>query len=116
MMKARSKADPSIFETVDEFVGAIPWTRRRMVLVYLRHHGARSFVRMRTFNKHRVKGCWYPSPRFYVVPLECAKSLARAIESAASGAPFGEEPEWYRDFEKQYNAREFSRTDESETD
>ena len=115
-MRTWTKPEPSIFETVDELVGAIPWTRRRMVLGYLRQHGARTFGRMRTFNKHRVKGCWYPSPRFYVVPLECAKSLARAIESAADGNAFGEEPDWYRDFEKQYNARPFSSTDDSETD
>ena len=59
----------------------------------------------RTFNKHRTKGCWYPSPRFFVVPLDCAAGLAKAIAVGASGKQLGPEPEWYADFEKQYAAR-----------
>ena len=92
----------SVLTTVDQFVAAVPWTLRRMVLVYLRHHGARTYVRLRTFNRHRTKGCWYPSPRYFVVPQECARDLAMAIAAAASGERFGPEPDWYRDFEKQY--------------
>ena len=115
MMETQTKPELSIFDTVDEFIGAVPWTRRRMVLVFLRHHGARTFVRLRTFNRHRKKGCWYPSPRYFVVPLECARSLARAIESAAAGKPFGEEPDWYRDFEKQYKVRQTSPPTDSGT-
>lgn len=102
--EAPTRPERSIFDTVDEFIGAVPWTRRRMVLVYLRHHGARTFVRLRTFNRHKKLGCWYPSPRYFVVPQECALDLAKAIEAAAVGERFGPEPDWYRDFEKQYNA------------
>ena len=105
MIEIPTKREPSIFDTVDEFIGAVPWTRRRMVLVYLRHHGARTYVRLRTFNRHKKLGCWYPSPRYFVVPQECARGLAKAIEAAASGQRFGPEPDWYRDFEKQYAAR-----------
>lgn len=104
MIEVPTKREPSIFDTVDEFIGAVPWTSRRMVLVYLRHHGARTFVRLRTFNRHKKLGCWYPSPRYFVVPQECARNLAEVIEAAASGQRFGPEPDWYRDFEKQYNA------------
>ena len=104
MIEVPTIREPSIFDTVDEFIGAVPWTRRRMVLVYLRHHGARTYVRLRTFNRHKKLGCWYPSPRYFVVPQECARDLARAIEAAASGERFGPEPDWYRDFEKQYAA------------
>ena len=92
----------SVLTTVDQFVAAVPWTLRRMVLVYLRHHGARTYVRLRTFNRHKKLGCWYPSPRYFVIPQECARDLAKAIEAAASGQRFGSEPDWYRDFEKQY--------------
>ena len=102
MTESLTEREPSIFDTVDEFIGAVPWTRRRMVLVYLRHHGARTFVRLRTFNRHRTKGCWYPSPRYFVVPQECARYLAKAIEAAARCERYGHEPYWYRDFEKQY--------------
>lgn len=102
---ALSGPPSSVLSTVDQFVAAVPWTIRRMVLVYLRHHGGRTFVRLRTFNRHKKLGCWYPAPRYYVVPKECALDLAKAIEAAASGERYGPEPEWYRDFEKQYNAR-----------
>ncbi len=105
MTEVPTEQELSIFDTVDEFIGAVPWTRRRMVLVYLRHHGARTLVRLRTFNRHKKLGCWYPSPRYFVVPQECALNLAEAIAAAASGQRFGPEPDWYRDFEKQYAAR-----------
>ncbi len=105
MAEANQRKASSIFETVDTFLSAIPWTRNRMVLVFLREHGARRYVRLRTFNRHRVKGCWYPAPRFYMVPVEHAKQLGEAIVAAAEGKPFGPEPDWYRDFEKQYHGR-----------
>ena len=95
----------SVLTTVDQFVAAVPWTLRRMVLVYLRHHGARTYVRLRTFNRHKKLGCWYPSPRYFVVPQECALNLVKAIEAAATGQRFGPAPDWYRVFEEQYAAR-----------
>lgn len=95
-------AYPSIFDTVDEFVAAVPWTKNRMVLVFLRHHGGRRYVRLRTFNRHKTKGCWYPSPRYFVIPEECAYALAEAIEAAAGGFAVESPPDWYHDFLKQY--------------
>ncbi len=89
---------------VDEFRAAIPWTKNRMVIIYHRSHGGRDYIRLRTFNRHQVKGCWYPAPRFYMVPIEHAEELGRAILSAAQGKPFGPMPEWFADFEKQYAA------------
>ncbi len=85
-------------------MAAVPWTKRRMVLVFKREHGARTYIQVRTFNRHQVKGCWYPAPRFYTVPIECAATLGKAILAAAEGKRFGTEPDWYRDFEKQYKA------------
>jgi len=93
-----------MFETVDKFLAAVPWTKHRTVIVYLREHGARRYVRLRTFNKHRTKGMWYPSPRFYMVPMDRAADLGRAIIEASRGRPFGPQPEWWADFEKQYAA------------
>ena len=93
-----------MLDTVDTFLAAVPWTEHRTVIVYLREHGARRYVRLRTFNKHRVKGMWYPSPRFYMVPIDCAENLAQAIFAAAGGRPCGPQPEWWTDFEKQYEA------------
>ena len=85
-------------------MAAVPWTKRRMALVYKREHGARTYIQVRTFNRHQTKGCWYPGGRFYTVPIECAATLGEAIIAAAEGKKFGPEPDWYRDFEKQYKA------------
>ncbi|MEK6677712.1 MAG: hypothetical protein AABZ47_18920 [Planctomycetota bacterium] len=104
--RSRRTAKPrSILETTDELVAAVPWGNWRSVLVYRRQHAGRMWVRLRTFNRHRAKGCWYPSPRFFVVPLDCAAGLAKAIDSAAKGEAFGELPGWYAEFESQYKAR-----------
>jgi len=95
-----------VLDTTDQFVTAVPWGRWRSVLVYRRQHAGRTWVRLRTFNKHRTKGCWYLSPRYFVVPLDCASGLAQAINAAATGEHFGPEPDWYRDFEEQYDAHQ----------
>ncbi|MGB2987615.1 MAG: hypothetical protein WBE26_17250 [Phycisphaerae bacterium] len=93
--------EPDIFETIDTFMAAVPWDEHRMVLVIRREHGGRSYVRMRTWNRHWVKGCWYPSKRSFVIPLRNAEALAEAIRSAARGEPLGEKPEWYAERERE---------------
>ncbi len=60
------------------------------------------YVRLRTFNRHRTKYCWYPTKRFYMVPLDCAADLGNAILAAAEGKPFGPQPSWWVAFEQQY--------------
>ena len=94
----------TFFDTVDTLLGAVSWTKRRMVLVFHREHGCRRYIQMRTFNQHQTKGCWYPTGRFYTVPIECAAELGRALLAAARGIPFGKQPDWYADFDKQYQA------------
>ncbi len=111
MAEANHREASSIFETVDTFLSAVPWTRNRMALVFLREHGGRRYVRLRTFNRHRVKGCWYPAPRFYMVPIEHAEELGSAIIAAGRGRLPGPMPEWYSDFEKQYEARAWRNND-----
>lgn len=95
----------SVRDTSDEFVAAVPWGRWRSVLVYRRRHAGRTWVRLRTFNKHRTKGVWYPSPRFFVVPLASAYDLARAIDDAESGNGRYRKPDWVKEFGRQYAAR-----------
>ena len=90
---------------VDEFRAAVPWTKNRMVIVYHRRHAGREYIRMRTFNRHQVKGCWYPAPRFYMVPIDHAEELGHTIIAAGRCRSPGPMPEWYADFEKQYEAR-----------
>ena len=69
-----------------------------------RLHSGREYIRLRTFNRHQVKGCCYPAPRFYMVPIDHAEEVGQAIIAALKGKPFGQQPEWWADFEKQYKA------------
>ena len=92
-------------QTVDLFIDSIEWGDNRAVLVHRREHGGRIYVRFRTWNRHKTKGVWYPSPRFFAVPLDCAAGLAEAIAAGALRKQLGPEPDWYAEFEKQYEAR-----------
>lgn len=88
------KTDPAdFFHTVDDFVTEVPWGKWRSVLVYRRRHGARTYVRFRTWNLHRTKQVWYPSKRFFVVPIERAEALADALYQAVSGE-CSDKPAW----------------------
>ena len=71
-------------------------------------------VRCRTFNRHQVKKIWHPSPRFYMVPVDCAEELGKAIIAAARGEQYGQVPGWWYDFEKQYQAEEWRRQPQAE--
>ena len=102
MKKVDLSKPPAVLETVDTFLAAVPWTTHRTVIIYLREHGSRRYVRLRTFLKHQVKNVWYPSRRFYMVPIAAAPALGQAIIAASAGEPFGEPPEWWAEFEEQY--------------
>ncbi len=83
----------SILQTHDQFIAAVPWGRWRSVLVYLRQHGGRRWVRLRTWNRHRKKLVWYPTKRYFVIPIEDADSLANAIRAAVRCNP-SPKPDW----------------------
>lgn len=102
MKKIDLMAKPAVLNTVDTFMASVPWTKNRTVIVYLREHTGRRYIRLRTFNRHQIKGCWYPSPRFFTVPIEHAERLGNSIAEAAKGKPFGSEPDWWAEFEEQY--------------
>ncbi len=93
----------NVLGTTDSFLGSIDWTKRRQVILFLREHRARRFVKMRTFLQHQVKKCWYPA-RSYTVPIECAYDLGRALIRASDGEQFTETPDWWHDFLEQYDA------------
>ncbi len=51
-----------------------------------------------------------------MVPIKSAAALGKAIIAASKGRPFGDQPEWYRDFEKEYQewqARKAAEADET---
>ena len=93
-------------KTVDTLMAGIPWAKgnNRMTLLFHRTHGWREYLRLRTFNKHNTKGVWYPSPRFFVIPMDCAEALGRAILDGVEGVQ-GTIPAWYEEFEREYEAR-----------
>ena len=92
-MEGDEPKKPSVLETVDEFITAVPWGRWRMVLVYRRQHGGHTYVRFRTWNKHRKKGVWYPSRRYFVIPERFASLLATALLEAERGK-VSQKPDW----------------------
>ena len=84
---------PSILETRDTFIAAVPWGTARQVLVYRREHGGRTYIRLRTWNRHRKLNIWYPTKRYFVIPEADADDLIDAIGNAAWDEP-GEKPDW----------------------
>jgi len=92
-------------KTVDKLLAGIPWGKgnNRSTLLFHRKHGWREYLRVRTFNKHTTKGVWYPSPRYYVIPMDNAESFGQAILDGANGVQ-GIIPDWYEDFQREYEA------------
>ena len=84
---------------VDEFVGAVQWSETRMVLAHRREQGYREYVRLRTWNRHREKGCWYPSRRFYIIPIERVDELVCLLLSALAGDQEAK-PDWFAAYEQ----------------
>lgn len=100
----------AVTRTVDTFIGEVPTGEGRCVLVYLREHGGRAYVRWRTFHRHRVGGYWYPDRRrAFVVPLEHAAALAEAILAASKGEAVSPVPPWLAaiDARREHVARAF---------
>ena len=62
--------------TVDTFMAEVPIDAHRSILVYLREHGGRQYIRWRVFHRHRSLGHWYPDKRraFDMVRWACRRS------------------------------------------
>ena len=88
----------------DEVLTFVPWKKHRTVIVTHREFGGKEFVRLHTFNRHRTFGTWYPSPRFFMIPMEHADQIGKAIIAAAHGEISGEEPEWWAEFQEAYKS------------
>ena len=79
--------------TQDEFITAIPWGGWVCVLVHRRRHNGKNYIRFRRWNKHRTKGCWYPTTRFFVIPEWIGGEFIEALEMVDAGA-VSKKPEW----------------------
>jgi hypothetical protein len=91
--QGQNKIDPTL--TIDTFIAEVPIDPHRSILVYLRQHGGRQYVRWRVFHRHRKHAHWYPDKRrAFVVPLGSAAALGHAIIAAVSGEPVTTKPGW----------------------
>jgi len=48
---------------------------------------------------------WYPTKRFYVIPVKRADALADALEAATRDEPTAKKPRWYAAREEQDQER-----------
>jgi hypothetical protein len=80
---------------VDTFIAEVPIDPHRSILVYLRQHAGRQYVRWRVFHRHRKHGKWYPDKRrAFVIPVGIANALAGALASAVTAQPVSPKPAW----------------------
>ena len=100
MMEENKKRHLSIFETVDTFISSVQWSDNRAVLVHRREHGGRTYVRFRTWNRHKTKNVWYPTKRGFIVPVNNAEPLADALKAGADGVE-GTKPDWFLAWERE---------------
>lgn len=91
----RGNAAADVTLTVDTFIAEVPIEASRSILVYLRRHGGREYVRWRVFHKHAKGGNWYPDRRrAFVIPLAIAKALGDAMAAAGTGRAATAKPAW----------------------
>lgn len=87
-------------------LGHIAWGENRQVLIFRRTYDGKTYIRMRVFNRHTTKkGCFYPAPRAFLVGQECARELGLAIARAAEGRKSAAAPEWWAEFQEQYERK-----------
>ena len=83
------------YEAGDTFIGAVPITRTKVILIYRRLHSCRKWVRIRVWNLHREKLLWYPTRRYFVVPFTAVRALSEVMHYAMDGQP-GTKPDWLK--------------------
>ncbi len=83
------------FEAGDAYLGAVPISPHRVILVYRRMHLSRRYVRLRVWNLHKTKLVWYPQKRHFVAPLIAVKALGEMIYYARESQP-GTKPDWLK--------------------
>ena len=103
-MQNTLKKPQTIFQTDDVFVACIQWSDNRAVLVHRREHGGRTYVRFRTWNRHKTKNVWYPSRRSFIIPIANAEPLANALKAGADGVE-GAKPDWFLAWEREEQER-----------
>ncbi len=99
-----------------KFIACVPWGEWVAVLVHRAEHHRLPYIRLRRWNRHRTKGHWYPTRRYFVVHADYADDLADALHAAARGEVLSDEPEWMETFRQSYaayQANKAAKTDSS---
>ena len=91
----------NIGRTTDTFIDSIQWSENRAVLVHRREHGGRTYVRFRTWNRHKTLNVWYPSKRSFVIPVGNAEPLADALRAGAESVE-SPKPDWFVAWEQEH--------------
>ena len=97
------------FETGEKFLGVVPLSSHKVILVYRRKHLSRRYVRMRVWSLHKEKLVWYPTRRYFVVPLIAVELLGQLIYHGADMQPVTK-PDWLKAHETANEPRRLQRT------
>ena len=89
-------------KAINIFRGEVRLTDNRTAIICLRAYGKHRYVQIRTYNRQKTEGFWYPTKRSYTVPLDHAEELGKAIIAASKREMFGCRPDWWTEFERQY--------------
>ncbi len=105
----------STFSGDGKFIACVPWGPWVAVLVHRAEHHHLPYIRLRRWNRHRTKGHWYPTRRYFVVHADHADDLAEALHAAARDEVLSEEPEWMETFRKSYAAYQANKAAETDS-
>ena len=89
-------------KAINIFRSEVRLTDNRTAIICLRAYGKHRYVQIRTYNRQKTEGFWYPTKRSYTVPLDHAEELGKAIIAASKREMFGSRPDWWTEFERQY--------------
>lgn len=81
---------PNPLKTIDIEVARIRVDGNRKIVVHVRQHAGKTYIRFRYWHRHRINGFWYPDshrwgPRAFILPRGRAAALGRALIEAADG-------------------------------
>ena len=86
----------------ERFITSIPWSDSRAIVVKLRDFEGGTFLQLRTWNRHRKSGDWYPSRRQVQMPLAIADGLVEGVQQAMMDDR-SEKPTWLSEAEDRYD-------------
>ena len=92
----------SLRSSADVFLGCVPLTDSRTVVVFLEERGGWHYLKLNTYARNRKRGHWYLTRAYYTLRLERAADLGRALILGSEGRPFGDPPAWWAGYQAEY--------------